>query len=128
VEYTEFRLLWTGIVAPADRVPRLRHWPLSGARSPRPDGVDLDRDTGWTREVTFMIGPHPAMTDGARRMTGITYGMEGGVVAVTTRACLAPYLKRRYGLQKDPNKVSPKEQQIVLLNRDEVDRAMREAG
>jgi hypothetical protein len=98
------------------------------ARAPRPDDIDPTQDTGWTREVTFKIGPHPEMTDGARKMTEISYGMGDGVVEVTTRACMAPYLKRRYGLNKDPRKVSPKEQQIVLLNCDEVERAMRDAG
>lgn len=98
------------------------------ARSTRPDEIAPERDTGWTREVTFKIGPHPEMTDGARTVTELDYGMKDGMLVVTVRACVAPYLKRRYGLNKDPNTVTPKEQQIVLLNAAEVDRAMREAG
>ena len=98
------------------------------ARDPQPNGVDPKLDKGWAREVTLKIGPHPDMADGAREMTECSYGMEGGVVTVAARACMVPYVTRRYGLNKDPKKVLPKEQQIVLLNREEVDREMREAG
>ena len=101
---------------------------ILAARTPRPTEIDPTQDTGWTREVTFKIGPHPDMTDGARRITELDFGMEGGVITVTTRVCMAHYVKRRFGLNRDPKTVSPKDQQIVLLNTDEVERAIREAG
>jgi phage baseplate assembly protein gpV len=41
---------------------------------------------------------------------------------------MVPYLQRRFGLHRDLSLVSPKEQQIVLLNRDEVEAALQAAG
>jgi hypothetical protein len=98
------------------------------ARNPRPDDIDPTQDIGWTREVILKIGPHPDMSGGTRHTTEASYGMENGLVTVKTRACIAPYLKRRYGLDRDPKKVPPKELQIVLLNREQVDRQLKEAG
>jgi hypothetical protein len=97
-------------------------------RGARPDAVDPGQDAGWTREVTLRIGPHPELEELHRRVTELDYEMRDGVVEVTARACMVPYLQRRFGLHRDPGKVSPKVQQIVLLNRDEVEAALQEVG
>ncbi len=54
--------------------------------------------------------------------------MVGGVVEVRTRVCLSSYLERHLGLDLDPSQVAPERQQIVLVNRDEVEAARKEAG
>lgn len=97
-------------------------------RGARPDAVDPGQDAGWTREVTLRIGPHPELEDGHRRVTELDYEMRNGVVEVAARACMVPYLLRRFGLHRDPSVVSPKDQQIVLLNCAEVEAALQAVG
>jgi len=97
-------------------------------RDPQPDAVDPSSDVGWNFKVVLKIGPHPKLTGGTRSVTELDYGMENGVLEVTTRACMVPYLERLIGLDQNPEEVDPKEQQIVLLNRDEVARALLASG
>lgn len=97
-------------------------------RGIKPDTVDPAADVGWMTEVTLRIGPHPKLVDGARRVTELDYGMENGTVEVATRACMVPYLRKRLGLDKDPEKMNANEQHIVLLNRADVEKVLRAAG
>lgn len=92
-------------------------------RDTRRSDADPSADLGWHRSVTLRIGPHPQLTDGAREAIELDYGMENGVVAVTTRACLSTYFERLLGLDLDPTKVAADRQQLVLLNREEVEAA-----
>ena len=85
-------------------------------------------DQGWHDEVTLKIAPHPALKDGKRRAIELDYGMVDGIVEVTTRVCLSSYLERHLGLDLDPSQIPPERQQVVLVNRDEVEAARKEAG
>ncbi len=78
-------------------------------------------DRGWHQQVTLKIGPNPRIQGGAREAIELDYGMVNGVVELTTRACLSTYVERFLGLDLDPSVVASDRQQIVLLNRDEVD-------
>lgn len=89
--------------------------------------IDPALDEGWTREITFRIAPHPDMNEGARQAIELDFGMENGVVEVRTRICLAHYLERQLGLDLDPKTLGSDRQQIVLVNRAEIDEAIREA-
>jgi hypothetical protein len=89
-------------------------------RSTKPSDADSTTDQGWHRSVKLKIGPHPQLTDGAREAIELDYGMEKGMVAITTRACLSTYFERSLGLDLDPAKVPADRQQLVLLNREEV--------
>ena len=94
----------------------------------RPSEIQASDDVGWQRDVTLRIGPHPALKDGKRRAVELDFGMVGGEFEVTTRICLAYYCMRQFGLDRRPNEVKPERQQIVLINRDEVEAAMAETG
>ena len=63
---------------------------------------------------------------GGTRANKLDYGWrtEAGV---NTRGAW-PLLERLIGLDQNPEEVDPKEQQIVLLNRDEVARALLASG
>lgn len=84
-------------------------------------------DAGWSREVTLRLAPHPDMEPGPRRAIELDFGMENGVVEIATKACLAYYMIRQMGLDQEASVVSPKRQQLVLLNRKEVESAAEEA-
>ncbi len=99
-----------------------------GARSPKPDEIDPKNDVGWNREVTLKIGPHPKLKDGSRRATELDYGMVDGILKVTIKACLVQYFTLRFGLDRDSEKLPPTKQQIVFLNRDEIEPILKSAG
>lgn len=90
--------------------------------------IQPNDDIGWQREVTLRIGPHPALKDGKRRAVELDFGMLNGVFEVTTRVCLAYYCMRQFGLDRRPTEVKPERQQIILVNREEVETAMAETG
>lgn len=94
-------------------------------RNTMPSEVDSSTDQGWHRSVTLKIGPHPKLTAGAREAIELDYGMDNGMVAIKTRACLSTYFERSLGLDLDPTQVPADRQQLVLLNREEVDQARR---
>lgn len=91
------------------------------------DQIDPLRDAGWQREVTLKLAPHPDLKDGRRKAIELDYGMVDGVLEIRTHVCLSSYVERQLGLDLDPRKVPSNRQQIVLINRDEVDSARRDA-
>lgn len=95
-------------------------------RGAKESEVDPKGDSGWHQEVTLRIGPHPKLKGGAREAIELDYGMVDGVVELTTRACLSAYVERFLGLDLDPKTIPPERQQIVLLNRREVQKARGE--
>ena len=94
----------------------------------RRSDIDPDRDMGWQREVTLKLAPHPDMNEAARRAVELDYGMIDGAVEVKTRVCLSYYLERQLGLDLTPSQVKSGRQQIVLVNRKEVEAARKQAA
>lgn len=92
-------------------------------RGSKPSDSDPQTDRGWHREVTLKIAPHPELSDGPRQAIELDYGMTNGFVEIRTRVCLSSYVERALGLDLDPSQVSPDRQQIVLVNRSEVEAA-----
>lgn len=91
----------------------------------KPDQINAEHDVEWQRLLTFRIGPHPDLGKAARKAIELDYGMEQGEISVETRISLSFYLERRLGLDFRQEDVRPERQQIVLLNREEVDEAQR---
>lgn len=99
-----------------------------GVRAARPSDISAVSDVGWHSQVTLKIGPHPDLKDGRRRAIELDYGMEGGVVEITIRLCLSYYLERHLGLDLDPSQVSAARQQVILLNREQLEAARKKVG
>jgi len=93
----------------------------------RPDQINAECDVEWQRLLTFRIGPHPDLGKAARKAIELDYGMQQGEISVETRISLSFYLERRLGLDFKPEEVRPERQQIILLNREEVDEAQKRA-
>ena len=85
-------------------------------------------DTAWTVEVTLRLKPHPELKGGKRRVVELDFGMADGVVEMKLRLCLAYYLERQFDLDRDPARVEPERQQVILANRDELIAARKKAG
>jgi hypothetical protein len=97
----------------------------------RPEDVDASDDLEWQLEVKARLAPHPNMDEKHRRVTELDFGMENGVVEVPMRLCLAYYFIRQLNLDADPSSTPPSRQQVVLLNREEIDtlqKAMHDAS
>jgi hypothetical protein len=85
------------------------------------------RDIEWYTDVTLRLAPHPELETGMKRAIELEYGMEQGFTEIKTRVALSFYVERLLGLDLDPKLVSPLRQQLVLLNRDEVEAARANA-
>lgn len=90
--------------------------------------IDSTKDIGWHREITLRFAPHPELTGGRRKAVELDYGMTNGVVEITTRVCLSYYLERQFGLDAESPKMKAERQQIILVNRDELEAARKEVG
>jgi hypothetical protein len=94
-----------------------------GEAEPRQSDPAGDRD--WRTEITLRIGPHPGLSAAQKRVFEMDYAMQGGVAEIPVRRALLYYALKRLGLDTDPAARRPRDQQIVLLNRDEVLAALR---
>lgn len=90
--------------------------------------IDPTKDIGWQRQITLRFAPHPELKDGARKAVELDYGMKDGEASITTRVCLSYYLERQFGLDADSPQAKGERQQIVLVNRDELEAARKEVG
>ena len=54
--------------------------------------------------------------------------MRKGFLELKVRAALAYYARKRFGLDRAPDTVKPQDQQIVLANALEVERALASLG
>jgi hypothetical protein len=94
----------------------------------RSDCVDPADDAGWQREVSLRLAPHPGLKGGDRRAVELDFGMTDGSIEVSLRVCMAYYFMLQLGLNGDSTDAEPESHQLVLVNRDEVEAAMKEAG
>jgi WYL domain-containing protein len=92
----------------------------------RAESIDLSTDREWHTKVTLRIGPHPKMKDGQRRAIERDFGMTNGVATIVSRVCLSYYVERQLALDLDPKYVPLERQQVVLLNRAEVEKVRME--
>lgn len=94
-------------------------------RGTRPSEVRPDADADWNEQVTLEIGPHPELSDTQQKVIALDYGMHSGSAKIPVRKALLYYALKRLGLDTDPGARRPQDQQIVLINRDEVDSLTR---
>jgi predicted DNA-binding transcriptional regulator YafY len=80
----------------------------------------MDGDTHWNTRVTLRIVPDPRLSRAQRDVIEHDYGMEDGVLQVTTRAKLVPYALKLLHIDHVQDKVDPTAQQIVVENHAEL--------
>jgi WYL domain len=90
--------------------------------------IDPTKDIGWHREITLRFAPHPELRGGTRKAIELDFGMKNGETSITTRLCMSYYLERQFGLDAEAPKAKGQRQQIVLVNREELEAARREVG
>jgi len=80
----------------------------------------VEGDTQWNTQVSIRIIPDPRLSPDQQGVIERDYGMEKGVLEITTRGKLVPYALKQ--LHIDPKEIleDPTAQQIVVENLEEV--------
>ena len=83
--------------------------------------IDHSNDYEWFNEITFVIKPHPGLTDEQRAGIELDYGMSDGTLKFEVKSAFVFYMCKRLSLEKDHEKQEPIRQQIVLTNEDQIE-------
>lgn len=86
----------------------------------QPAEIDSSADRCWHNFIDVKIAPHPGLSEGQKRVVERDYGMENGIGTIKVRAALYFYLEKHLGLDEGCSSRPPKVQQIILVNRDEI--------
>jgi predicted DNA-binding transcriptional regulator YafY len=92
-------------------------------RATKPSEAESEADDDWNEQVTLQIGPHPELSNTQQKVIALDYGMRGGKAKIAVRKALLYYALKRLGLDTDPAGRRPQDQQIVLINRSQVNAA-----
>ncbi len=90
-------------------------------------GESGEHDWLWNNFFDVIIGPHPDLTDGQKRVVAKDYGFEGGISVLSVRYAMLFYVLKRLGLLDDAAKRSALTQHIVNVNRKETLDALERA-
>ena len=77
-------------------------------------------DTEWNTHITVRIVPDPRLNPEQQEVVEMDYGMENGVLEVSTRARLVPYVLHLLHIEPKELAEDPTAQQIVVENRSEL--------
>ncbi|MDO9424936.1 MAG: WYL domain-containing protein [Methylobacter sp.] len=83
--------------------------------------IDASEDTAWHKFVGVRIGAHPGLSATQKEAIEFDYGMTAGILEHQVRAALMPYFLRVMRISRDDLTREAMVQQIVLLNRDELE-------
>lgn len=79
-------------------------------------------DADWNETVELEIAPHPDLTEAQAKAIALDYGITKRSARLPVRRALLYYALKRLGLDHDPDTRPPNVQQIVLLNREVLQR------
>lgn len=82
-------------------------------------------DYEWAQKINLRIGPNPDLPDERKMAVMTEHAMTDGVMEVPVRLSLSFYLMSENNLDVEPKVLPPAKQQLVLLNRKDVDDARR---
>ncbi len=94
----------------------------------RESKIDPKNDIDWEKMITLRIGPNPKLTESQQEVIKYEYGMDTGEgeSSIDVKRAMTFYLLNRLGLsiEDDEPTTYQKKQHIVLLNIDEVRKAL----
>lgn len=94
----------------------------------RQSNIDPQMDREWREYFTMKLAPHPDLSEHQRQAIEMDYGMADGVIEIPMRLCMTRYFERHYGLDLPANLLPPTRRQVVLQNREELDRIRKTLG
>lgn len=88
--------------------------------------IDSKLDYKWFNFINVIIGPNPKQNNDQKYLIAMDYGMTDQTLAISCRISLLWYLLKKFGLGIEGSERAGEEQQIVLINRNEVNTAMNQ--
>lgn len=89
--------------------------------------IDINLDYEWNNFVDMKLAPNPALSQESQRAVKEEYNITGEYLVKNIRLSLVFYLMNEYNLDVEEDKLNPHKQQLVLLNKDEIENARRVA-
>ncbi len=80
----------------------------------------VEGDDEWNTRVTIRVVPHPHLSPAQQQVVEADYGMEQGVLEITTGGKLVPYALKLLHIDPKEELDDPMAQQIVVANREEL--------
>jgi predicted DNA-binding transcriptional regulator YafY len=81
----------------------------------------IDGDKLWNTMVTIRVVPDPRLSSEQQQVIEHDYGMENGVLEVSTRGKLVSYALKLLHIDHREQQADPTAQQIIVANRDELE-------
>lgn len=98
---------------------------VRGARQAK---IDPASDRDWEEHVLLEIGPHPDLSETQQKVVALDYGMRDRKAKIKARRAFLYYTLKRLGLDTAPVARRSQDQQIVLLNREEIEQLIQRPG
>lgn len=89
--------------------------------------VDASLDFEWAHTINLVLVPNPDLSDARQEAVAAEYGMTKRRLLIPTRLSLSFYLMSEHNLDVSPGILRAEKQQLVLLNRAEVEQARSSA-
>jgi len=93
-------------------------------REPGTPGEMAENDQLWNQRFNLEVGPHPALTPAQKQVVAKDFGMKDGKRTISVRHAMLFYVLKKLGLLNDPQNEDPRLHHIVVLNKEEVRRAL----
>jgi hypothetical protein len=87
----------------------------------KPSPLDHTNDFEWFNDITFIIEPHHGLTGEQRKGIELDYGMTKGKLEFEVKAAFVFYICNRLRLEKGHEEKDPKVQQIILVNKEQIE-------
>ena len=94
---------------------------IINTRQTKKFGLGHSGDYLWHNNLKFRIAPHRDLSPSQKKSIEYEYSMADGEVAFEIKAAFHFYFKQRLGLGAENENIPGKKQQIVLVNRDEIE-------
>jgi hypothetical protein len=96
-------------------------------RAPGEPGGAAENDQLWQQRFNLEIAPHPKLEKNQKEAVARDYGMDDGKRVIRVRYAMLFYVMKRLNLLRDPEKEDPRQQHIIVLNKDEARQALERA-
>jgi predicted DNA-binding transcriptional regulator YafY len=80
----------------------------------------IEGDVDWNTQITIRVVPDPRLNKAQQQVIEHDYGMDNGVLEVSTRAKLVPYALKLLHLDHTEQKADPTAQQIIVENQEDL--------
>jgi hypothetical protein len=99
---------------------------IRAVRDPQPCAVDHTLDYEWTHKIDLILAPNPGLAPERQAAVESEYEMVDGKLTIPVRLSLSFYLMSEHNLDVDPDKLWAEKQQLLLINREDVESTRRQ--